>query len=162
MSVQLESRLHLYRSIIHRVSLSWGRTPIDRPSSYQFEFILSFRDHTFIDRPFFYPFELRPHLYWSTIFLSVWVWVFRVGTAPISIDHLSIISSSIYVFGTAPISIGHFLMSVRVGAAPILIGHVPIIFHVSLNFWDRIYIDRSFVMSVWVGVAPISISHLPC
>ena len=76
----------------YRVSLSRGRTYIDRPSSYQFS---SSRDHTYIDRSLSCQFESGPHLYdqsflchvnsvsrtagiRSVIIVSVWV-----GTAPI-------------------------------------------------------------------------------
>ena len=66
--------LHLYRSVIHLVSIS-----------------LSFWDHTHIDRSFialsvWVQFEyLGSHLYRSVIVLLVWVWVFE--TVSISINH---------------------------------------------------------------------------
>nr|CAN81760.1 hypothetical protein VITISV_000428 [Vitis vinifera] len=84
LSVQFESGPHLYRSVIRRVSLSRGRTYIDRPSSYQFS-----------SSPGTTPisighsscqFESGPHLYRSAIFLS-----FISGTAPISIGHYRVI-----------------------------------------------------------------------
>ena len=104
-SCQFESGLHLYRStmflslfvsvwveaapisidhvpIIHRVTLSRGRTYIDRPCSYHFSC----------------QFESRSHLYRSTMFLSFFVSVWVFGITSISIGHLPIISTSVWVF----------------------------------------------------------------
>ena len=67
-SCQFESGPHLYRSVIRRVSLSRGRTYIDRPSFYQFS---SSRGRTYIDQSLSCQFESGPHLYQSAIFLSV-------------------------------------------------------------------------------------------
>ena len=109
---------HLYRSVIVLSIRVRGRTYIDRPS------------HCHV---------MGPHLYQSVIVLSVWV-----GAAPISIDHLFVIS--VCVFRTAPILIGHssFLVSLVFGTVAISIGHHL----VSLSFR--------------VGTTPISISHFPC
>ena len=63
LSCQFESGPHLYRSVIHHVSLSWGRTYINRPSSYQF----SFWGCTYINRASSCQFESGPHLYRSVI-----------------------------------------------------------------------------------------------
>ena len=111
--VQFEfSGPHLYRSIDHSYcqfnfrdctyinrsssyqfvfNLSWDRTYIDQSSSYQFKFGFS-RLHLYqsvIFLPVCVQFELGPHLYRLIIILSVWVWV--LGSAPISISHLPII-----------------------------------------------------------------------
>ena len=113
-----------------------------------------------------------------SIFMSVWVWVFELG------PHLywSVISMSVWVFGTAPILIDHLLVSLslsfRVGTATISISHLSCQF--SLSFWgctyidqpsscqfefkflssDRTYIDGSSSYQLEFGAAPISIDHL--
>jgi len=95
--------------------------------------------------------------YRSIIFLSVWVWVFKI--VPISIGHFScqyeveffsrphlywsVIHLVSSVFRTAPISIDHCLVSL------------------SLSPQDRNYITRLSSVSVCVlKAAPISIGHL--
>ena len=79
----------------------------------------SFYDHTYIDMSSSYQLEF--------------------GIAPISIDHLIVMSVWVRV---VPISIDHLLISlcsIRVGTTPILIDHSPC----QCSFWDRTYIDRS-------------------
>ena len=76
--------LHLYRSVIVLSIRVRGRTYIDRPSSCHIS--LCFWDRTYIDRSLSCQLEF--------------------GAAPISIDHLLVIS--VCVCGTAPILIGHF------------------------------------------------------
>ena len=119
------------------------------------------RGRTYIDRLSSCQFESGPHLYRSVIIVSV-----LVGAAPISIDHLLIMSvqflgphlyrSAIFlsISGTTPISIGHLSCQFESGphlyqsaislscqsvsgTAPISIGH----YCVSLSR-DRTYIDR--------------------
>ena len=178
-SCQFELGPHLYWSAIFHVSLSssfssWDHTYIDRSFivlvwvgvapisvghlSYQFE-----------SRPHLYrstillsicvQFELGPHLYRLVIILSVRVCVLGPHTYRSAI-FLSFILCSVWVFRTAPISIGHCLVSLSRG-------HTYIDrpssyhFHVSLSR-DRTYIDRSFSVLVWVFEAtPISIDHIP-
>ena len=124
-------------------SSSRGRTYIDRPSSYQFEFEFSSWDRTYINRSF------------SFIVLV------RVGAAPISINH-HLVSLSLWV-ETAPISIGHSFCQFQFSSSwdctyiDWSFIHLPI----SLSR-GRTYIDRPFpchISLVWVGTAPISIGH---
>ena len=122
MSVHFESGPHPYQSVIRRVSLSQGRTYIDRPSPCHVSFqvrtapisighhpisLSLSRGRTYIDRPF--PCHVS----------------FRVGIAPISIGHhpisLCLSRGRTYIdrpspchvsflVGTAPISIGHHII----------------------------------------------------
>ena len=85
---------------------------------------------------------LGPHLYRSTIFLSVWV-QFELG------PHLyqSVIHLVSSVFGVAPISIDHLLVnlcSVWVGTAPISIGHSSCQFEFS---GPHLYLSTIFLLA---------------
>ena len=146
---QFELRLHLYRSVIVLSILVWVYTYIDRPSSYWFEFSLSFRDCTYINQSFSCQFEFSgPHLYRSIIVLLVWVWVFGLhlywSTIFLSIwvqfeflrPHLywSLIILAVWVFRTTLISISHC--------------------YVSLSFWDHTFIDLSFLCQFELGLYP--------
>ena len=120
----------------------WGRTYINRPSSYHFHVSLSFEFEFLGVAPIsigYIPINL----------CSVWV-----RTTPILIGHLSCqFEFWVWVFGTAPISIDHsscqFEFWVWVGTAPILIGHSSCQFEFNLS-QDRTYIGRSSFVSVWV------------
>ena len=117
---------------------------------------------------------MRPHLYRSVIFLSIWVWVWVFKVAPISIGHLPVSLCSVWVFGphlyrsvvhfvssvfeTAPILIGRFHVSSAFKTTPISIDHS----FCQFSFWDHGYIDQSFPCQFSFRTAPISIGHSPC
>ena len=120
---------HPYLSIIHRVnsvfgvaSISidhlpcqfefilsfWGHTYIDRSSSCQFVFSSSW-DHTYIDRLFILSVQL---VFWGRTYIDQpfscqFVFSLSFRAAPISIDHLPISLYSVQV-RVAPISISHY------------------------------------------------------
>ena len=70
--------------------LSFGTAPISighLPAN----LVWVFEDRTYIDRSFSCQFEFsRLYLYRLTIFLSVWVWLFELRIAPISIGHFRV------------------------------------------------------------------------
>ena len=122
--VQLKSGSHLYRSVIHRVSLSQGRTYINRPCSYHFSCSLCVgtapisighhlislslsRGRTYINRSSPCHTSL---CFWDCTYIDRSLSCqLEFGVAPISIGHLLVIS--VCVSGIAPISIGHCLVS---------------------------------------------------
>ena len=111
-------------------------------------FSLSCWNRTYIDRSFIVSVWVSGlHLYRSTIFLSIWVWVFELG------PHLyqSVIILSVRVqFESGP----HLYRSVIFRVSSSFRGCTyidrPSSYHLvclSLS-WDRTYIDQSFFMSV--------------
>ena len=107
-------------------------------------------------------FESRPHLYWSVIVVSVWVWV---GAASISIDHFPISLSSFWVFEIAPISIDYLPISLSL----VWISGLHLYQSVIILFvWVWVF-GTTFILighhlvslrSIWVfGTAPILIGR---
>ena len=92
-----------------RVLSFWDHTYIDRSLSFQFVFSSSW-NHTYIDRSsscqFEFPF-FGSHLYRSANFLSICVW-FELG--PHLYRSIIVWSVWVWVFETAPISIDHCLV----------------------------------------------------
>ena len=100
-----------------------------------------------------------PHLYRSTIFLSVWVWVLELRTY---IDRSFLCQfefSGLHLYRSA-IFLSVWVWVFKLRTTPISIDH----FCVSLTFWGRTYIDRpssyQFEFEFFkLGTAPISISY---
>ena len=161
-------RLHLYRSVIHLISLVFDVAPIlidHLPCQFEFS------SRTYIDWSSFIlvcvQFESGSHPYRSVIFLSIHFqfelrsYLYRLVIFP------SVQFNLVWVSGTTPILIGHhsscwfvfeFLGSHLYRSA---ISH-----QFSLSFRDRTYINWSFIrfigLSLHLGTAPISIGHFPC
>ena len=106
---EFESGPHLYRSVIHPVSLSfWGHTYINQSFSCQFEFEFSGL-HLYRSIIFRVSLNIRGRTYIDRSFLISAQFEF-FGIAPISIGHSSSRFEFLF-FETVPISISHYLIS---------------------------------------------------
>ena len=154
--------LHLYRLVIHLVRSIFCITPIlIGHLSCQFEFSLSFWDHTYIDRPSSCQFVFNSS--WGRTYIdrsSSCQFVFSLSWDHTYINRSSSCQFEIGFWGRTYInqpSSYQFVFSLSLGCTYIDRSSSC---QFRFEFQNRIYIDRSFFLLVWVfETASISIGH---